>query len=29
MALRKYDVQGTGPGRIVSRWVIQTLTPKT
>jgi hypothetical protein len=28
MALRKYDVEGTGPGRIVSRWVIQTLTPK-
>ena len=30
MALRKYDVQGGGgPGRILSRWVVQTLTPKS
>jgi hypothetical protein len=28
MSLHKYDVQGTGAGRIVSRWVVQTLTPK-
>jgi hypothetical protein len=28
MELHKYDVQGSGPGRIVSRWVVQTLTPK-
>jgi hypothetical protein len=29
MALRKYDVQGSTPQRIVSRWAVQTLEPKS
>ncbi len=28
MALRKYDVTGNTGGRMVSRWVVQSLTPK-
>jgi hypothetical protein len=29
MTLRRYDLKGeTGPGRMMSRWVVQSLTPK-
>jgi len=28
MGLRKYDMQATGAGRVVSRWVIHSLEPK-
>jgi hypothetical protein len=28
MGLRKYDMQATGSGRVVSRWVIHSLEPK-
>ena len=29
MSLRKYDLQGGTTGRVVSRWVIYSLKPKT
>ncbi len=28
MALRRYDLTGNTGGRMVSRWVVQSLTPK-
>jgi len=28
MGLRKYDMQGTGTARVVSRWVIYSLEEK-
>lgn len=29
MGLRKYDVQPSGTGRVVSRWIVHTLEPKS
>ena len=29
MTLRKYELTGNTGGRMVSRWVVQSLTPKS